>query len=165
MLDKKGDNSFELMWKKYDATTLWEVLPVSTKFMKEKPGIMNNRSHSHPMQAGFDSWFFDGIAGIQPDITAPGFKKVILEPKLTNQLKWARADYNSVYGKIVSDRKWQGKKLIWNIEIPVNTTAEIRLPEYFSELQIDGKTVIKTKKKWESYTYPLSSGKHIVNVN
>jgi len=160
MLDKKGDNSFELMWKKYHATTLWEVLPVSTRFVTSDPNILNERSHSHPMQAGFDTWFFNGIAGINPDMTAPGFKKIILEPKLINQLKFAKGDYNSVYGKIVSDWKWEGKKFVWTVEIPVNTTATIKLPNQFSSITINKKQNDKIVATDNGFSRELTSGKY-----
>jgi alpha-L-rhamnosidase len=160
MLDKKGENSFELMWEKYKATTLWEVLPVSMRFVNEKPTIKNSRSHSHPMQAGFDAWFFNGIAGINPDVNAPGFKKIILEPKLINQLQFSKGDYNSVYGTIVSDWKWEGKSFVWNVEIPVNTTATIKLPNQFKSITINKKQINKIAANINGFSRELSSGKY-----
>lgn len=163
ILTKKGEFSFEMMWKDYGATTLWEVLPVYTDSLMRK--TLEARSHNHPFQSGFDAFFFDGIAGIKPDKTAPGFKHIILEPRLMNQLKWAKADYNSVYGKIASHWKRQGKQLIWDVEIPVNTTAEVRLPGHFTEVLVDGTAKIKNNRKGEDIKYPLSSGRYKLVIN
>ena len=134
ILNKKGDYSFELMWKKYDATTLWEVLPIDT--LQQKVEKTARRSHNHPMQAGFDAWFFYGIAGIKPEINSPGFKKIILSPQLTQQLDWAKGSYHSVYGEIISNWKKDENQLMWEIKIPVGTSAHIKLPEHYSKMTI-----------------------------
>ena len=134
ILTKKGEFSFEMMWKHYHATTLWEVLPVYTDSIMEK--TLEGRSHNHPFQGGFDAFFFEGIGGIKPDVKAPGFKNIILEPKLTNQLQWAKADFESVYGKIVSSWKREGAALIWDVSIPVNASAELKLPKQFTRITI-----------------------------
>ena len=159
ILNKKGDYSFELMWRKYDATTLWEVLPIDTLQKKDV-----GRSHNHPMQAGFDAWFFYGIAGINPDLSAPGFKKIILKPQLTEQLEWAKGAYNSIHGEIVSNWKKEAGKFVWNIEIPVGSNVQIDLPQQFSKMTIKdalGKTLAK---KISANQFDLSSGKYQIEA-
>ena len=159
ILDKKGENSFETMWAKFDATTMWEMLPIDTVEVKNEGTA--RRSHNHPMQSGFDAWFFNGIAGIQPDLSAPGFKKIILQPQLLNQLQWAKGSYNSMYGSIVSNWKWVNKQLVWDITIPVNTTAEIKLPNVaFTEMTINNKDNIKINKSEKDFNYTMPSGKY-----
>lgn len=158
ILTKKGEFSFEMMWKHYDATTLWEILPVYTDSLMEK--TLESGSQNHPFQGGFDAFFFEGIGGIKPDVNAPGFKNIILEPKLINQLKWAKADYNSVYGKIVSSWKREGETLIWNVTIPVNATAELKLPNQFTKITIKdgmGKTLVQNES---NPNRKLTSGKY-----
>ncbi len=158
ILTKKGEFSFEAMWKHYDATTLWEVLPVYTDSLMEK--ILEGKSHNHPFQSGFDAFFFDGIGGIKPDIKNPGFKNIFLEPKLVNQLQWAKADYDSVYGKIVSSWKREGAKLIWDVTIPVNTNAELKLPNQFTKITIKdglGKMLVQNA---DNPNRKLASGKY-----
>jgi alpha-L-rhamnosidase len=51
---KKGENSFEWMWIAGDATTLWEVLPIDSAHSDMVYGSM-----SHPMQGGYDAWFYE----------------------------------------------------------------------------------------------------------
>lgn len=164
ILNKKGDYSFELMWKKFDATTLWEILPVNIDFTDAIKGITKSVSHNHAMQGGFDAWFFNGILGIAPDKDLPGFKKIVMRPRLLNQLAWAKGSYNSVYGEIKSSWKWHGKKLIWNIEVPVNTTAEIILPQLqFKKMQVDGKDK-EFKTENSTFSSTLASGIHTVEL-
>ena len=102
ILTKKGYNSFEYMWSKYNATTLWEILPVDSMYLK-MTDKGSDRSHNHPMQGGYDKWFYESVLGIRPDADAPGFKKIHLEPEMIRQLKWAKGEYKSGYGIIKSD--------------------------------------------------------------
>lgn len=157
LLSKKGNHSFESMWKHYDATTLWEVLPTTTD--EEQYDMLMQRSHNHPMQGGFDAWFYSGIAGINPSIEEPGFKKIIFKPYFTKQLKHVDASYESRFGTIKS--KWKNKegKLIWEIQIPKNTTGEVYLPNYKEEVfvKINGKN-IDPKDYSSDFTYIDSFG-------
>ena len=94
---KKGENSFEWMWIAGDATTLWEVLPIDSAHSDMVYGSM-----SHPMQGGYDAWFYEDIAGIRPDASGPGFKVIRFEPTMTGQLRWAEATLDTPYGLVES---------------------------------------------------------------
>ncbi len=133
MLTKTGEHSFAYMWEKYHATTLWEVLPVDDSM---GPEALNGRSHSHPMNAGYDEWFFRGIAGIHPDERAPGFKRIIFRPYYTSKLQYAHATYESPYGRVLSDWKWEGNSFHWEIQVPANSGAEFYFPKLFGRQQI-----------------------------
>lgn len=127
ILTKKGYNSFEYMWSEYGATTLWEILPVDSFYLK-KGDKGQERSHNHPMQGGYDMWFYESVLGIRPDESAPGFKKIIIEPHMFDQLVWAMGDYQSPYGNIKSSWKRDGDNFFLNVTIPPNTSANIYLP-------------------------------------
>lgn len=127
MLTKTGEHSFNYMWDKFQATTLWEVLPVDNAM---SPEALNGRSHNHPMNAGYDEWFFRGIAGIHSDEKLPGFKKVVFRPYFTSKLGNAKATYESPYGTIVSDWKREGKNFTWNIQIPSNSSGLLYIPKF-----------------------------------
>jgi alpha-L-rhamnosidase len=143
ILDKKGYNSFEYMWSKYHATTLWEILPVDSFYLKMK-SPRSDRSHSHPMQGGYDKWYYECVAGISPDAETPGFKKIILNPGMFNEIKWEKCSYNSPYGTIKSD--WQSERGLfkWHVTVPANTNAILYIPAG-SEMQVKegGKTASK----------------------
>ena len=105
------------------ATTLWETMMPSAS-----DGRLPDGSHNHPMQGGFDAWFYSGVAGINPTSKSPGFKHIVLQPRLIKQLQWAGASYRSMYGLIES--KWRNEEDIfqWRITIPPNTTATVYVP-------------------------------------
>ena len=149
------------------ATTLWECWD-----RDETGGAHGPRSHNHPMQGGFDAWFYNGIGGINPDPLKPGFKHIICKPQLYDQLDFARARYKSIYGEISG--KWQRKagEFTWDISIPANTTATVFLPaKDVKEITEGGKTLsqcddIATKGKEGSfYLLEIGSGEYHFHVD
>ena len=73
-------------------------------------------------------WFYEGLAGICPDPTAPGFKKIMIEPAIVGDLTWVNTHFDSPFGRIVSNWKKDGKLLKMEVTIPANTTATIYVP-------------------------------------
>ncbi|NJX14446.1 alpha-L-rhamnosidase [Tamlana crocina] len=165
LLSKKGNHSFETMWQHYDATTLWEILPTSTD--DELYDVLMLRSHNHPMQGGFDAWFYSGIAGINPSEEQPGFEKIILKPYLTKQLQYAEASYNTKYGTIESKWKNENDTFIWEIQIPKNSSAEVFLPTYGKNvsLLINGESVnLNVSKSMFSSIGTFEDGHYIIEM-
>ena len=74
------------------------------------------------------SWFYQGLAGIRPDETGPGFKKILIKPAVVGDLTWVKCGYDSIHGRIVSNWKRDGGKLTMEITIPINTTATVHVP-------------------------------------
>ncbi|MGQ1783616.1 family 78 glycoside hydrolase catalytic domain [Saccharicrinis sp. GN24d3] len=132
LIHKKGENSFAFMWDNFDATTLWEVLPIRSLDSEE----LFYRSHSHPMQAGYDAWFYNGIGGINPSQEKPGFKKIVFKPYLTKYLKNAEASYKSAFGIIKSVWSRNSGNFSWEIQIPDNSTGEIFVPNYQEKVDV-----------------------------
>ncbi|MCK4879889.1 MAG: family 78 glycoside hydrolase catalytic domain, partial [Bacteroidales bacterium] len=97
------------------ATTIWETW-------------LGDASHSHPMFGSVCQWFYQALAGINPDPEHPGFRNTIIKPQPVGNLEYAGATYESVYGNIESGWKWEGNDLILNLVIPANTTATTTLP-------------------------------------
>jgi alpha-L-rhamnosidase len=68
------------------------------------------------------------ITGIKEDVNNPGYKHIILKPHPDVGLKYAKASYDSQYGKIMSMWQLEGDSIKIDIEIPHNTTATLYLP-------------------------------------
>ena len=97
------------------ATTLWEAWN----------GFW---SHIHSCFTSPDNWFYQGLAGIQTDPAAPGFKNTIIKPAIVGDVTWVKSHHDSPYGRIVSHWKREGEKLTMDVTIPPNTTATIFVP-------------------------------------
>lgn len=85
-------------------------------------------SKIHGCLNGIGAWFQEGLTGIRFDPDYPGFKQFLIKPALAGDLTWAKADYESIYGKITSDWSVSGGNFTHNLEIPVNTTATVYIP-------------------------------------
>lgn len=120
LFTKRGKNSYEWMWKTYGATSLWEVLPVN-----DNGGLSRN----HPAQGGYDVFFYEDVAGIRPEPSAPGYKTIRFEPQLMDQLDWAKATIATSYGKVMSDWKKAQGRIVWHIAIPANANGLVALPK------------------------------------
>lgn len=131
------------MWEdpEADATTMWEVLPLNSSDVKMFKGTSNN----HPMQAVFDTWFFEDIAGIRPE--APGFKITRFEPTTTAHLPWAKAEIDSPYGIVSSAWENDDTTFSWKIQIPANASGLVTLPA--------DKNIYINGKNWNNSQFPI----------
>lgn len=78
--------------------------------------------HCHPMFGSVVAWFYNSLAGIKPDLSNPGMKHFYVEPVIITSLKYCKATYDSLYGKIRSSWKIdENGNLNLQVEIPANT--------------------------------------------
>ena len=78
------------------------------------------------MLGQIQEWFYHDLAGIRSD--GNGFKKITIAPQPVGDVTWAKAGYNSVRGKIISDWKRDGGRFTLKVTIPPNTTATVLVP-------------------------------------
>lgn len=162
---KKGENSFEWMWKAADATSLWEGLPVNE--MSRKNAL--SASYNHPMQAGYDITFFEDIAGIAPDPSGFGFKVIRFEPLFCDYLPWAKGRIETPYGTVSSNWTRSGESLKWEISIPPNSSGLVVLP-YGGKWNVNGKEIgscsfLMLEKQEEKAHYIFPSGNYRLTLN
>jgi alpha-L-rhamnosidase len=74
------------------------------------------------------AWFYKTLAGINPDPASPGFKHFFIKPHVVGDLTSARAEYDSIRGRIVSDWEVEAGEFLLRVSIPANTTATVSLP-------------------------------------
>ena len=102
-------------WIEQGATTLWE----------EWNG---GGSRNHIMFGDISAWFYKALAGINLDPAAPAFRHIIIKPNVVGDLTSAKASYDSVRGRIVSDWRIDKDGFRLAVTIPANTTATVYLP-------------------------------------
>lgn len=111
---------------KMGATTIWErwdgIKPDGTF---QTPGM---NSFNHYAYGAIGDWMYRSVAGINLDENAPGYKRIIIKPHLTDSLSFASASLQTYYGEVSTEWKKENGKLILNVEIPANTTAMISIP-------------------------------------
>lgn len=85
-------------------------------------------SQNHCMLGHVEEWFYTGLGGINPDPSAPGFKKILIQPQPVGDLTWVRTSYESVHGRIASEWKRDAGRFTLELTVPPNTTATVFLP-------------------------------------
>lgn len=121
------------------ATTIWErwnAYTVENGLFGKDP---KNNSFNHYSYGSVVAWMFRGMAGISYDEQIPGFKHILLMPHPDRSLPTVEATYDSIYGKIVSNMRYDGDAWLYDAVIPANTTATIQLPvKALDSLRING---------------------------
>ncbi len=108
------------------ATTIWE------RWDGQKPDgtfqSVGMNSFNHYAYGAIGEWLYTYVSGIQIDKENPAYKHFVLAPHPGGDLTNANAEFDSMYGKIKSAWKIEGNRIIYDMEIPANTTATVVLP-------------------------------------
>nr|WP_321379903.1 glycoside hydrolase family 78 protein [uncultured Bacteroides sp.] len=96
-------------------------------------------SWNHFMMGQIDEWFYTWLAGIQPVPSEPGFQKLVIAPQVVGDLKHVSASYNTLYGKVAVNWKVENGVFTMNVEVPVNCSATIILPNKEKRVMESGK--------------------------
>ncbi len=112
---------------KNGATTMWERW---NSYIAETGtfGDVGMNSFNHYSFGAVASWMYQYAGGIQFDVDNPGYKHFTLAPNPDKQLNEFKVEYESVYGRIVSDWTLADGKFTLNATIPANTTATVVIP-------------------------------------
>lgn len=111
-----------LFMPKNGATTIWE----SWEGTKAQGGIA---SLNHYSKGAVCEWLFKTMCGIRVD----GENHFTIAPRPGGHFTYAKASYDSVYGRVESGWKKENEKWNFDIAVPANCTAEIVLPEMTPE--------------------------------
>lgn len=94
------------------ATTVWE-------------NWTPDASLNHYSKGACCQWIFDCVCGVKLDGRENHF---VIEPHVVSQLDWISFSYDSVYGKVESGWKKTRDGYVFDIVIPANCEAEVRIP-------------------------------------
>ena len=131
------------------ATTWWERWNGDT-------GDPSMNSYNHYAFGSVMAWVYRYAAGIDATLDAPGFKRIVIHPHLDPRIPSLHGEYDSAYGKIVSDWKAEpGRPFQLNVTIPANTSAKVVLPA------TEGETVTLDSKTAQTH---LEGGLQVVDV-
>ena len=111
---------------RHGATTIWERWDGWTEEKGFQDPGMNSFNHYSLGSVG--EWMYASVAGIDLDPAQPGYKHILLHPHPGGGLTYARAAYDSIHGRIVSDWKLENGRLAYRVEVPANTTATVWVP-------------------------------------
>ncbi len=102
-------------WISLGANTCWETYE------------SNARSRNHFFLGTYTDWFYKNLAGVR-DYTN-GFETVVLKPEIYPEIGYVNYSMQTVRGELVSSWRFtEDNKLVWDVTIPVGTTATVYLP-------------------------------------
>jgi len=108
------------------ATTVWERWDGYVKGRGFQDPKMN--SFNHWALGSVGEWIWRCVVGISPDESNPGYKHFTIAPEPGGGLTWARGEYKSIRGAIISDWRLENGAFRLDVTVPVNTTATVSLP-------------------------------------
>ncbi|MCB8981590.1 MAG: family 78 glycoside hydrolase catalytic domain [Ardenticatenaceae bacterium] len=111
---------------KKGATTIWErwdgIKPDGTF----QDASMN--SFNHYAYGAIGDWLYQVVAGLEVDPTAPGYKRIHIQPQPGGGLTYAKATLDSLVGRIESHWTRDDELVTLAVTIPANTEGIVRLP-------------------------------------
>lgn len=117
-------NGATTMWERWDSWS--EAKGFHSPFTTEGHRTVNMNSFNHYAYGCVGDWLYRTVAGIE--CLAPGYERIRFRPRPGGELTWVRASYDSVRGTIRSDWRLEDGRLLLEIEVPPNTTAEVCPP-------------------------------------
>ncbi|WP_443049709.1 family 78 glycoside hydrolase catalytic domain [Streptomyces sp. NBC_00287] len=124
------------------ATTVWERWNSYSQDDGFGPVSMN--SFNHYAYGAIMEWMYAYMAGIARDPESPGFKRFLLQPHIdpTGGITQVSASYESPYGLIKSEWKLEdsGRDLVYDVVVPANSEAVLRLPAASADSVREGRT-------------------------
>ena len=114
-------------------------------------------SRIHTCYTGISSWMMKRVAGIRADPQTPGYRSILLEPAILEDMEYARGTTRSPFGTIESSwRKTEGDTLRIFFRIPTGCHAKAWLPHNGPEevledgqslKDVDGVVILKSSAK------------------
>jgi len=111
------------------ATSIWERW---NSYSKTEGFNEAMNSFSHYAFGSVVQWMFAQMSGIEP--LTPGYEKIKIRPYIDTResattLNGVRANYESIRGTISTYWKQNKQSLTLHVTVPVNTTAEVLIPD------------------------------------
>ncbi|NUR38663.1 MAG: alpha-galactosidase, partial [Streptomyces sp.] len=123
---------------------LWDVLQEDTRpsygyFMRPttaNPGGLTTHpeqwdmgnSKNHMILLQIEEWFHSGLAGIRRPRGGVAYRELVVDPRPVGTLTHVAGSYRTPYGEVSSEWTRADGVFRLRVEVPPNTTAEIRVP-------------------------------------
>jgi alpha-L-rhamnosidase len=75
-----------------------------------------------------EEWFHNGLAGIRQAPGSVGYRQLVIDPRVVGDLSEVEAHYDTPHGKVAVDWVRNAGSFRMTLEVPPNTTAEVRVP-------------------------------------
>jgi len=129
-------------------------------------------SNIHSCFTSGGGWFYTGVAGIRQMNNSVAFKHLLIAPQLTNEISEQSTQFNSPYGKVlVSWTHNDNSDMHLEIEIPVNTKADVVLPVSEKDIVYESDKLLSSNNDIEildkgdyNLRVSIASGKYVFEI-
>ncbi len=144
------DIAYQLLESRRFPSWLYSIDQGATTIWERWDGYVGGRGFQNPGMNSFNhvaigavgEWMYRNILGINLDEEYPGYSRFIIKPEPGGSLTWAKGSYHSIAGPITVSWKKDSAAFTLEVEIPVNTTANVYLPsEDIGKIRESGKPV------------------------
>lgn len=97
-----------------------------------------DRSRIHNCYNGIGSWFYQSLGGIRTDEKAPGYRHIVIQPRLVEGISWVDLSKDTPYGALKLRWEKDDTTFSLNVHIPVGSTATVWLPVNPQQLTVNG---------------------------
>jgi alpha-L-rhamnosidase len=105
----------------HGATTLWEL-------WQDKVGPSMN-SQNHIMLGSLGAWFYRALGGINIGPDGEGYRHILIEPHMVEDLRWASASVETLRGLVSCSWVHKHGTITMDVVIPPNSDAQVVIPE------------------------------------
>ncbi|HEY6331314.1 MAG TPA: alpha-L-rhamnosidase C-terminal domain-containing protein, partial [Blastocatellia bacterium] len=105
------------------------------------------------------------VAGIDTNVEGAGYREIVVHPLLDPRMTHARGEYDSVYGRVISD--WEAKpggSFALDLTIPANTQAKVYLPAIPNAKVVRDGNPVQATRESGAYLVQLGSGSYHLEV-
>ena len=78
------------------------------------------------MQGSSQKFFYKDLAGISP--ASPGYRDIMIKPRIVGDLTWVKATVHTVHGPIAIHWERAEDGLDMRLTLPANTSADVTVP-------------------------------------
>ena len=118
-------------------------------------------SFNHWAFGAVGEWMWRHVAGLNPDDAQPGWKHFTVAPRPGGGVTWAKAEYESIRGRIAADWRIEAGKFTLRVTVPPNTSATIHVPTTDpSQVTEGGKAVPPTRTTSDTAVFTVGSGRY-----
>lgn len=146
-----ADIAFELLQQSSYPSWLYPITKGATTIWERWDGIQADGSFQTPKMNSFNhyaygaigDWMYQHLAGISRLDSTIGYQNIKIRPSIGGGINSAKGSLITYYGTIRSEWKIENEQFVLQVEIPVNTKAEIYIPSSDLSEVTEGETPIE----------------------
>ena len=156
------------------ATTVWERWDAIRPDGSIHPGVLaplpggeggdedgQMLSFNHYAYGAVVDWIYRTVAGLAPDITSPGYRRVIMAPRPDESITFCKASIDAPQGPVSIEWRIEGQSFSAVVDLPFGTTGLFDPPSGPSSVVIvDGRRLEEDAGR----SAVLAPGRHTVEV-